>query len=88
MVAVTSNWQTAEDREAGGPSFAPLLQRAAEFGLNPIRIDLYEQVVLELLQPALTESRPDPRRLCRRSSPLTARPDSSMLRLWEVIRVG
>jgi hypothetical protein len=29
--------------------------RAVEFGLDPIVIDLYEQAVLELLQPALTE---------------------------------
>jgi hypothetical protein len=31
-------------------SFAPVLQRAAEFGLKPIRIDLYEQALVELLQ--------------------------------------
>jgi len=52
VVAVTSNWETAEDRETGDSSFASVLQRAAEFGLNPIRIDLYEQALLELLQPA------------------------------------
>lgn len=56
VVAVTSNWETAEDRKAGDSSFASVLQRAAEFGLNPIRIDFYEQAVLELIQPALTES--------------------------------
>jgi heme-degrading monooxygenase HmoA len=50
-VAVTSNWETAEDRELADPSFASVLQRADEFGLRPIRIDLYEQAVLELLQP-------------------------------------
>ena len=51
VVAVTSNWETAEDRELADPSFASVLQRAAEFGLKPIRIDFYEQAVLELLQP-------------------------------------
>jgi heme-degrading monooxygenase HmoA len=51
VVAVTSNWETAEDRELADPSFASVLQRADEFGLRPIRIDLYEQAVLELLQP-------------------------------------
>jgi hypothetical protein len=56
LVAVTSYWDTAGDRESGGSSFLPVLQRAAEFDLNPIRIDLYEQVVLELLQPTRTES--------------------------------
>ncbi len=52
VVAVTSNWETPEDREAADSSFASVLRRAAEFGLNPIRIDLYEQAVLELLLPA------------------------------------
>jgi hypothetical protein len=56
MVAVTSNWESAEDREMAASSFAPVLQRAAEFGLNPIRIDLYEQAVLQLLRPALMEA--------------------------------
>jgi hypothetical protein len=51
VVAVTSNWETAEDREMAATSFAPVLQRAAEFGLNPIRIDLYEQALVDLLQP-------------------------------------
>jgi hypothetical protein len=51
VVAVTSNWETAGDRELADPSFAPVLQRAGEFGLRPIRIDFYEQAVLELLQP-------------------------------------
>jgi len=54
IVAVFSNWETVEAREAGDSSFASVLQRAGDFGLNPIRIDFYEQVVLELLQPALT----------------------------------
>jgi heme-degrading monooxygenase HmoA len=56
VVAVTSSWETAEDREMAASSFAPVVQRASEFGLNPIRIDLYEQAVMELLQPELTES--------------------------------
>jgi heme-degrading monooxygenase HmoA len=51
MVAVTSNWETAEDREAAAPSFASVIQRADEFGLRPIRIDSFEQALLELLQP-------------------------------------
>jgi hypothetical protein len=51
VVAVTSNWETAENREMAASSFAPVLQRAGEFGLNPIRIDLYEQAVVQLLQP-------------------------------------
>jgi hypothetical protein len=51
VAAVTSNWETAEDRELADPSFASVLQRADEFGLRPIRIDLYEQTVLQLLQP-------------------------------------
>jgi hypothetical protein len=51
VVAVTSNWETAENRERAASSFAPVLQRAGEFGLNPIRIDLYEQAVVQLLQP-------------------------------------
>jgi hypothetical protein len=33
-----------------------VLQRAGEFGLMPIRIDFYEQAVLDLLQPALKDS--------------------------------
>jgi len=49
VLAVTSNWDTAQDREQGDSSFAPVLLRAAEFGLNPIRIDFYEQAALELL---------------------------------------
>jgi hypothetical protein len=48
-VMVRSDWETAEDREASNPSFVPVLQRAAEFTLNPIRVDLFEQVVAELL---------------------------------------
>jgi heme-degrading monooxygenase HmoA len=52
VVAVISNWETKEDREAGDSSFATVLRRAAEFGLKPIRIDFYELAVLELLQPA------------------------------------
>jgi heme-degrading monooxygenase HmoA len=51
VIAVISNWETADDREAGDSSFAIVLRRAAEFGLKPIRIDLYELAVLELLQP-------------------------------------
>jgi heme-degrading monooxygenase HmoA len=51
VVAVTSNWETADDREMAASSFAPVLRRADEFGLNPIRIDLYEQALLQLLQP-------------------------------------
>src|SRR5260370_7024309 len=54
VVAVTSNWETAEDRELADPSFASVLQGADEFGLRPIRIDLYEQAGLELPQPLTT----------------------------------
>lgn len=51
VVAVTSNWDTTEDREAAAPSFAPVLLRADEFGVTPIRIDWYEHLVLALLDP-------------------------------------
>jgi len=53
---VTAKWETAQYREKADVSFAPVLLRAAEFRLNPIRIDLYEQAVLGLLQSALTAS--------------------------------
>jgi heme-degrading monooxygenase HmoA len=44
LVAVTSTWETAGDRAAGDSGFAAVLQRAGEFEMRPILIELYEQV--------------------------------------------
>ena len=44
LVAVTSTWETAGDRAGGDSSFAAVLQRAGEFEMRPIAIELYEQV--------------------------------------------
>jgi hypothetical protein len=45
---VTSEWATAADRDAAALGFVPVLRRAAEFALHPIRLEFYEQVVAEL----------------------------------------
>lgn len=45
---VTSNWATAADRDAAAPGFVPVLRRAAEFALHPIRLQFYDQAVAEL----------------------------------------
>jgi hypothetical protein len=44
---VTSDWATPADRDAAAPGFVPVLRRAAEFALHPIRLEFYEQVVAE-----------------------------------------
>jgi hypothetical protein len=47
-VAVASDWESADDREAAGPSFLPVLARAAEFTLVPIRLELFDRVIAQL----------------------------------------
>ncbi len=44
IVAVLTEWTTAEDRTAADPAFLPVLRRGADFALRPIEIQLWERV--------------------------------------------
>ena len=48
-VAVATVWEQEADRAAADPAFRPVLQRASEFGLRPVRIDLLEQVLSDVV---------------------------------------
>jgi hypothetical protein len=47
-ISVATVWEREADRQAADAAFAVVLRRASEFGMRPVRIDLYEQVLLDL----------------------------------------
>jgi hypothetical protein len=43
-VVVGTEWDTSEQRDAAAPAFLPVLRRASEFGLTPVRLYFVEHI--------------------------------------------
>ena len=50
--SVLSVWDSAQDREASNAAMASLREEAARLAGSPVRVELFEQVAVELLVPS------------------------------------